>query len=105
MMTPNIDVEELARHIAARMAPDALLTAEDVGAILNCSARYVREKFADIPDFPRAVRFKLTDSSLSQPRWKRHEIEKYISDCAMTDEQLRGPRRGKPRKTYSSLSF
>ena len=37
---------ELARQIAARMSPEALLSAEDVGSMLGYPARYIRETIA-----------------------------------------------------------
>ena len=42
----NIDIKALARHIAMRLDPEALLDADDVGALLKCAPRYVTEQYA-----------------------------------------------------------
>jgi hypothetical protein len=51
----DIDVIALAREIAYRMAPDAVLDSEDIGAMLKCSYRYVRECYAIVPGIPKAT--------------------------------------------------
>ena len=77
-MSETIDVEALARAIAGRMAPDALLDADDVGAVLKCSARYVRESLNGTPGFPRAIRLPTNDGSRSHPRWVRADIIEWV---------------------------
>lgn len=91
----EINVEELARQIAFRMNPDALLTAEDIGAILNCTARYVREKFTAAPRFPKPIHLPLADGKFTNPRWKRSEINEWIEQHGVTTLQNRGPKRGR----------
>lgn len=93
----EINVEELARQIAFRMNPDALLTAEDIGAILNCTARYVREKFTAAPKFPKPIYLPLADGKYTNPRWKRSEIDEWIALRGVTSLQHRGPKRGRRR--------
>ena len=51
------DLIALAREIASRMAPDSLLSSEDVGALLKCSSRYVNESVSLAPGFPKASGF------------------------------------------------
>ena len=46
-------------QIAARMSPEALLSAEDVGAMLGYTARYIRETIALAPGLPSAIRLQL----------------------------------------------
>src|SRR3546814_10768058 len=65
-------VEELARQIAARMAPDALLDAEDVAALLKCTSRYVTESYSIAKGFPKALRLTGPGERRSKPRWKQN---------------------------------
>jgi hypothetical protein len=51
----ELNYVELARQIAARMSPEALLSAEDVGAMLGYPARYIRETIALALGFPVAM--------------------------------------------------
>ena len=60
-VAPELNYSELARQIAARMSPEALLSAEDVGAMLGYPARYIRETIALAPGFPVAIRLRLND--------------------------------------------
>lgn len=89
------DVQELARHIAARMAPDALLDAEDVAALLKCSARYVKGQYAISPGFPKALRLTGPDGRRSNPRWRRSDIIDWINSHTGGRSKLGG----RPRKT------
>lgn len=75
----NIDVQELAREIAARLSPDALLDSDDVGALLKCSARYVTEQLVMAPGFPKAIRLKGPSGRRGQPRWKRSAITDWVA--------------------------
>jgi len=91
----DLNYAELARQIAARMSPEALLSAEDVGAMLGYPARYIRETIALAPGFPIAIRLKLdTDGKRSNPRWRRTDIEKWVTDH-LSQRRLRG---GRPRQ-------
>lgn len=76
-MTMEINLAELARELAARMAPDALLDAEDVAALLKCSPRYVLERYAPTPGFPPAIRLPTTEGR-SHPRWQRRDIVAWV---------------------------
>lgn len=73
-------ITELARQIAARMGPDALLDPADVAAILGCRPRYVTEYYALAPGFPRAIRLTGRNGARSKPKWRRQDIEKWIDD-------------------------
>lgn len=90
----TIDIVDLAREIAMRMAPDALLDSEDVAAMIKCEPRYVTEEFAKAPGFPKAYRLTKR-SGRSQPRWKRSEIQSWI-DSHKDGATKRG---GRPRNT------
>ncbi len=74
----GLDVQELAREIAVRMAPDALLEASDVGAMLKCDARYVTEQYAAAPGFPKALYLTGKGGRKSKPRWIRSDIVDWI---------------------------
>lgn len=96
-----IDYEVLARHLAARMAPDALLDAEDVGALLKCSGRYFQESYALDPTFPRPVVLpsvgRINEESKTRrrrKRWKRAEVMEWID--AHRDGPAKPGRRRKP---------
>lgn len=93
-MTPE-EIEELARQIAARMAPDALLNAEDVAAILGCTAKYVTAQYAVTPGFPAAIRLTGPGGRRSQPKWKRSAIVAWI-DSHIEGRTKRG---GRPRNS------
>lgn len=90
----EIDIQDLAREIAARMAPDALLDAKDVGALLKCSAEYVTEQYAKAPGFPQALRLTGCGGRKSKPRWMRAEIMEWIQ----RHKHGRGTRGGRPRR-------
>jgi predicted DNA-binding transcriptional regulator AlpA len=90
-----MDIEALAREIAHRLDPEALLDAEDVGAYLKCSSRYVLEGYAVAPGFPKAIRLTGPDGRRSQPRWRKSDITAWVSS------HLNGRRKqgGRPRNT------
>jgi len=92
------DVVELAREIAMRLAPDALLEAKDVGAMLRCSAEYVTEQYACAPGFPKALRLTGKDGRRSKPRWIRSDIVAWI------EKHRKGitTRGGRPRNPISN---
>ena len=94
MSIAGLSVEDLAREIAARLDPEALLDAKDVGAILKVSARYVSEQFAVAPGFPRAVRLTGPDGRRGKPRWHRSEIMRWIS----SHQNGSTKKGGRPRK-------
>jgi len=78
----DLDIKELAREISARLAPDALLNAEDVAAILRCSPGYVLETFIKIPGFPSAIRLPGPGGRRGHPRWKRSDIIEWVDQQA-----------------------
>lgn len=88
----RLDIAELARQIAARLAPDTLLDARDVAAMLKCQPRYVTEQMSRAPGFPRAIRIAGPNGRRSNPRWQRSDIMEWI------ESQKTPPRRvGRPR--------
>src|SRR5699024_7628103 len=90
--------QELARELAARMAPDALLDAADVGALLGCSPRYVTEQYVLAPGFPTAIRLTGAGGRRGKPRWKRSDIMAWID----RDPGARTKLGGRPRKNNNS---
>jgi len=93
----NINIQELAREIAVRLAHDALLNSEDVAALLKCSTSYVLEQYVHAPGFPRAIRLSGPNGRKGQPRWRRSEIMEWI------DQHQTSPTRraGRPRKALA----
>ncbi len=91
----SIDVQELAREIAMRMAPDALLDAADVGAMLKCSAQYVTEEFAHAPGFPKTIRLTRPEGRRGKPRWLRSDVVAWIE----AHRGGRSTRGGRPRNS------
>ncbi len=93
-MTEGIDIEALARQIAFRMAPESLMDAEDVGAYLKCSARYVQERYSITPGFPKAIRLTGPDGRRGNARWRRSDITEWVNSH-INGQSKRG---GRPRK-------
>jgi predicted DNA-binding transcriptional regulator AlpA len=94
-MNDNIDIDALARQIAMRMDPQALLDAEDVGAFLKCSPRYVQEEYVKAPGFPKAIRLTGPEGRRGNARWRRQDITAWV-DSQANGQSRRG---GRPRKT------
>lgn len=90
-----VDIAALAREIASRMDPQALMDAEDVGAYLKCSARYVQEEYVKAPGFPKAIRLTGPDGRTGNARWRRQDITAWV-DSHINGQSKRG---GRPRKT------
>ena len=91
----GVDVQALAREIAVRMAPDALLEASDVGAMLKCSPRYVLEHYVTAPGFPKPLRLTAAGGARSKPRWLRGDLTAWIASH-IGGQSKRG---GRPRNT------
>lgn len=89
---PDIDIEALARQIAFRMDPDALMDAEDIGAYLKCTGRYVLERFSLAPGFPKAIRLSGPEGSRGNPRWRRQDITAWVASHVEGKHK-----RGRPR--------
>ena len=91
----DFNYSELARQIAARISPEALLSAEDVGAMLGYPARYIRETIALAPGFPVAIRLRLDiDGKRSNPRWRRADVEEWVT-AHIAQRRMRA---GRPRQ-------
>ncbi len=88
------EVQDLAREIAMRMAPDSLLDAKDIGALLKCSAEYVTEHYAKAPGFPQALRLTGIDGRKSKPRWMRSDVITWVE----RHKNGRGTGPGRPRR-------
>ena len=90
----DVDVKELARELAARIAVDALLDALDIAALLKCSSRYVTEGYALTPGFPKPIRLVGPGGRRSHPRWRRSDVIDWINSHDLSQR----PRVGRPRK-------
>lgn len=93
----DIDIETLARKIAMFLDPEALWDAEDVGAYMKCSARYVQEAWSIAPGFPKAIRLAGPDGRRGNARWLREDITGYVKSH-IHGQSKRG---GRPRKELS----
>ena len=93
----EIDHQALAREIAMRMAPDALLDAEDVAAWFKVAPRYVTEELAKVPGFQKAVRVPRPGGGKGHPRWPRAQIAAYIDTLTGTKPSPAG---GRPRRNH-----
>ena len=96
-MTPD-EITDLARELAFRMAPDALLDAADVGSMLKCQARYVMEEYVHAPGFPTAIRLTLPNGARARPRWERSAISLWIT----SHREGKSKRGGRPRAKSDS---
>lgn len=68
------EIAQLARAIAARMDPAALLEPADVAAMLEVCKRQVTDRYAKSPGFPAPVLLPTASGGRSQPRWQRADI-------------------------------
>jgi cytochrome P450 len=92
----GIDLQALAREIAMRMAPDALLDFDDIGAWLKLKPRYVSEELSKHPDFPRAVQFDTTRGRKTHARYLRADIAAFIE----RRRAGKNPAGGRPRRDH-----
>lgn len=92
-----VDVQELAREIAARMDPDALWDSKDVASFIKCAPRHVTEELAGTPGFPQAIRLPGPGGRRGQPRWRRRAILQWVTAC----EAGRRHQGGRPRKAVA----
>lgn len=88
-----LDIESLARAIANRLAPDGLLDAADVAALIKCSPRYLAEEVSLSPGFPKAIRFAGPNGRRSNARWQRRDVIEWIES-----QKTQPTRVGRPRK-------
>lgn len=73
-----MDIEEFARAIAEHIRPvvpidRALWSAADAAQYLGVTPRTVSERYAALPDFPKAIRLPSTGSR-GLARWKAGEV-------------------------------
>lgn len=77
-MTVVINIDDLARRIAAQLRSDDLWLAADVAAYLKCEPRTVSEYYAAIDGFPKAIRLPNKNGErASNPRWVAAEIKEW----------------------------
>lgn len=86
MITEESIIDRLASAVAARISPAISLDvdlwdSEHIGAYLKRDARQVTERYAPLPDFPKAYRLPTPGGGRGQPLWRACEIiewaEKY----------------------------
>ena len=92
----DIDIQALARQIAVRMDPQALMDAEDVAAFLKCSPRYVLEDYAKAPGFPKPLRLTGPEGRRGNARWKREDIQTWVDSHVEVPQRKPGRRRNTP---------
>lgn len=63
------DIEDISIPIIARY-----WNAKSVAICLDCSVSQVNDRYAPMPDFPKARRFPTVDNRKSHPKWKAIEI-------------------------------
>lgn len=91
-------IDELVAAIAGRIAPPIpldvdLWSASEIGAYLKRDSRQVLERYAALPDFPKAIRLP-SAGGRAQPLWKASEV---IAWATKYQEGADG-RNGRPRK-------
>lgn len=97
---PDINlIDQLAAAVAAHITPAIpvdidLWGAAEIGAYLKIGSRQVLERYAPLPDFPKAIRLPTPGGGFGQPRWRATEIIAWVSNY---QEGARG-RTGRPRK-------
>jgi predicted DNA-binding transcriptional regulator AlpA len=91
MSFEGLDYATLAREIAARMDPDALIDTADIGSMVKRSARYVEEEYVPAPGFPKPVRLVGKSARKSHALWRRRDITAWIE--AHGEKKAGRPRR------------
>jgi len=95
-MTDTTIIDQIAAAVAARISPAIpldvdLWSSAEVAAYLKVGPNQVIERYAPLPDFPKAIRLPTADGARGRPRWKACEViawaEKY------QDSTGRGSRR------------
>lgn len=86
MNLESIDIQALAREIAAQLDPNALMNGDDLAAYFRCCRRQAVERIAKRKGFPTPVQRGL---------WRRREVIEFANTPAK-----RGP--GRPRRQLSS---
>jgi len=77
-----IDIDQLAAAIAshtARRIPLAvdLWSYAEIAAYLKVGVQQVADRYADLPDFPRAIRLPSQGRGRGHPRYKATEVIKW----------------------------
>lgn len=93
MCLTDHQLRELARLVAAAIAPDSLMRAVDIAAATQYSRRYILEVVAKRPDFPRPLRLSDGTKSDGDPRWLRREINAWIQGLREKPRQRGGRKR------------
>lgn len=92
-------IDQLAAAIAGRLIPTIpleidLWSGTEIGAYLKVGSRQVLERYAPLPDFPKAIRLPTGEGGKGQPRWKASEVIAW----AEKHQEGNGSSRGRPRK-------
>lgn len=51
---------------------------EDIAAYLNCSVSQVRQRFAPLPSFPKAIQLPTATGGKAHPRYKADEVIEWV---------------------------
>jgi hypothetical protein len=97
MNAPDMNIiDQLAAAVALRITPSIpieidLWGSAEIGAYLKCGARQVIDRYAPLPDFPKAIRLPTSSGGQGQPRWHAVEV------IAWATKYKEGNRPGRPR--------
>jgi ABC-type Fe3+ transport system substrate-binding protein len=99
-MTETLLLERLAAAVAERVAPRIpieidLWSASEIAAYLKLSERQVTERYAPLPDFPKAYRLPTPSGGSGHPRWKAHEVIAWAERYAENGESRMGRKRAR----------
>lgn len=88
-MTETLLLERLAAAVAERVSARIpveidLWSAAEIAAYLKMSERQVTERYAPLPDFPKAYRLPTASGGNGHPRWRAREViawaERYVEN-------------------------
>lgn len=86
-MNESAIIDQIAAAIVGKIAQPIPLSvdlwdAATIAAFLKVSPKQVTDRYAPLPDFPKAIRLPSVTASKGHPRWKAMEIiawsEKYM---------------------------
>lgn len=99
-----VSIDLLAAAIAGHLTPAIpleidLWSGTEIAAYLKVGARQVLERYAPLPDFPKAIRLPTSEGGKGQPRWKASEV---IAWAERYQEGV-GTSRGRSRQSESAI--
>lgn len=103
-MNESILIDQIATAVAVKIAQPIPLSVDlwdsaTIGQFLKVSAKQVTDRYAPLPDFPKAIRLPAPGSGKGHPRWKAVEIIEWA------ERYLDGNGKGRPRKVAYNVSI